>query len=605
MAQLPDPEGDTQHADEDIGSVSRVVDQFGHPYLRAKEIPLQALKEAIKAKVDIKGGSIRGHSETSSDQVLYRELLDVSGKSAGSEKIWPRRVENISDGKLNDKFMTQGGTTNGSFTPIGFHPSELVSMQAKVIVCAGLADGYRLFEALGMPVACGVGDSSIRSIVEAIRPLNPDLVVAVDNDEAGKKAGVRSGVPWSCPRTSKDWSDLFQSSGSKVVNEEFFQGFEALTEIKNPTTTLDPDSASVADMLVQTPPARQWLIKDFLPANIVGLLAAAGGTGKSMLALQLAVSVASGTPFLSYTVEHPGSVIVFSAEDDRDECHRRLRAVVGRQEYGQLSSNSALVDRLLIFDRVGLDNRLTEKSFGSIRTTGFVEQIIEVANQRENCRLIILDPLSRFDGGEPNDNSDGTRLIEAADRIRRNCKATVLLIHHVNKGSIRDSERGQEAVRGASGLVDGARWVGLMSVMSKEQAKTHSVPAEHSNRYVQLTVPKSNYSQLQQALWLLRSSSGTLDAVDLHNYRETKLKAESEAEYRRALRKICYVLERNGPLPSRVIEAQYGGVNKQIGVAQAKVRAAIHRGLEDGILLKKGGERGKIFVSSLTPSVRD
>ncbi len=46
-----------------------------------------------------------------------------------------------------------------------------------------------------------------------------------------------------------------------------------------------------------TAPAREWLIPEWLPASRVCLLSGPGAVGKSRLALQLAVAVASGVRY--------------------------------------------------------------------------------------------------------------------------------------------------------------------------------------------------------------------------------------------------------------------------------------------------------------------
>ena len=69
-------------------------------------------------------------------------------------------------------------------------------------------------------------------------------------------------------------------------------------DIPSTPEPFDLSAAGVGLMLETDPPPRLWLVKDRLPLGVVGLLAAAGGTGKSMGVLQLAVSVATGLPWL-------------------------------------------------------------------------------------------------------------------------------------------------------------------------------------------------------------------------------------------------------------------------------------------------------------------
>lgn len=83
---------------------------------------------------------------------------------------------------------------------------------------------------------------------------------------------------------------------------------------------------SAADLEGQPIPPRQWHVPDLIPARTVTTLNGDGGTGKSLAALQLAVATALGRPWLGQLVT-PGRALFISAEDDRDEIHRRLADV--------------------------------------------------------------------------------------------------------------------------------------------------------------------------------------------------------------------------------------------------------------------------------------
>ena len=70
-------------------------------------------------------------------------------------------------------------------------------------------------------------------------------------------------------------------------------------------------------------PPREWLVQGLVPQKTVTLFSGDGGTGKSLLALQLAVAVVAGTGWVGNATP-TGHVIFLSAEDDADELHRRL-----------------------------------------------------------------------------------------------------------------------------------------------------------------------------------------------------------------------------------------------------------------------------------------
>ena len=78
------------------------------------------------------------------------------------------------------------------------------------------------------------------------------------------------------------------------------------------------------------PPPRDWLIYGLIPAREITMLSGDGGTGKSLLALQLAVAMATGTEWAGQ-VPNRGRTMFISAEDDIAELHRRLAAIVRAQ----------------------------------------------------------------------------------------------------------------------------------------------------------------------------------------------------------------------------------------------------------------------------------
>ena len=90
---------------------------------------------------------------------------------------------------------------------------------------------------------------------------------------------------------------------------------------------LEVYASSFADVPV---PSRRWLVPDMLPDRAVAMLSGDGGVGKSLLALQLAVAMASGTNWVGMLPEL-GPVLYLSAEDELDEVHRRLADIVAGQ----------------------------------------------------------------------------------------------------------------------------------------------------------------------------------------------------------------------------------------------------------------------------------
>ncbi len=113
------------------------------------------------------------------------------------------------------------------------------------------------------------------------------------------------------------------------------------------------------------------------------------------------------------------SVIVFFAEDDDDEIHRRLHRIQNHLTMaGHGTALAPLKDRLFIFSTIGTDTLLTKKGHtGEVSATVTVDRIAALARQVPYLRLIVIDPGSRFRGGEENSNEDATRFVEVLEKL--------------------------------------------------------------------------------------------------------------------------------------------------------------------------------------------
>lgn len=442
------------------------------------------------------------------------------------------------------------------------------------------------------------------------------VAAAISYEAGGSQSGFNLFNGW-CKQSAKYDADKtrttyysFDHTGEKITTGKtlYFLAMDELRKLEAEKAfsdsgaanddPFDLKAANVADLLVTDPPVREWLVAERFPKGVVGLLAAAGGTGKSMATLQLAFSICTGLPWLEMPIEQTGAVLMFSAEDDREEIHRRLKSVAKLYSDDVDPFDSAafepyrakVAERLYVFDRVGRDNRLTAKVSGELQRTAFVRQVIEVAEQVPDVALIVLDPLARFDGGDPNDNADSTRLIECAEEIRKATGATVLLPHHVNKGSLKDTASGQEAVRGGSGLVDGSRWVGLLAGLRAEVAeKDYGIPPEEAGQYVRFTTPKANYSAPWGGAWLRRIAGGALVPTELKPARETKQEQKAEDRYTAFLitakEMIRKAVENSDPLTARKLRS-YAGTSGVFGMGDQSLRGCINRALEEGAVIK-------------------
>jgi RecA-family ATPase len=361
------------------------------------------------------------------------------------------------------------------------------------------------------------------------------------------------------------------------------RAFEPLFDLK---------SGRIDHYLTSTPPARRWLVKDMIVVGKVGAIIAPGGSSKSQWLLQLAVSVATGIPLAGHwEMGEKGSVLVFFAEDDNDEIHRRLKRVTDHLTMiGQGAAMAGMEDRLLIYSTVGTDTLLTKRQVtGEVTATDVIERILAMASQVEELRLIVIDPGSRFRGGDENKNEDATRFVEALEALAKRTGSTVLIAHHTNKSAYSpDAEPGQGASRGASALTDGLRWQMNLSKPNREQAGLMGLSKDDQRNYVAATVTKTNYSAFPAPVIMERLSDGYLEAL-------TAAQAQQRSEQEAIVRVLQTVSNERKPLSARSLEELHGGVGGRLQLPKQAVRQVVKMAIERGLLA--GGARKPLSVT--------
>ena len=191
-------------------------------------------------------------------------------------------------------------------------------------------------------------------------------------------------------------------------------------------------------------PAREWVVEALVPDRTVTLLTGDGGTGKSLLAMQLAVAVASGTRWIGRQADE-GAVIYLSAEDDMAELHRRLDGIL---RGAGLTFDD--VDSLHLRSTVGEGALMAERGRVGFKPTELARQIEEFASDRYT-RLIVLDTLANLFPGDENDRAQVTQFVDIVKGIALRCDCAAMVLAHPSKSAMEsgDGYSGSTAWNGA------------------------------------------------------------------------------------------------------------------------------------------------------------
>jgi RecA-family ATPase len=261
---------------------------------------------------------------------------------------------------------------------------------------------------------------------------------------------------------------------------------------------------------------RDYVLPSF-PIGKVGLLASSGGTGKSFYALQAAFQVAvgvccdfnlSGAKVKNKT---PASVLYVSLEDESLDIEFRLQALWNYWESNKTKQKwlNNLANQVDIYGLAGQGAVLIDTN---LRVTNYFNEIHDRAMKMQGLRMIVIDTLRRAHDCDENDNGSMSQVLRYFEYLAKSTGAAVLLLHHESKTGAIDSQAGASAVRGASSIVDNARYVLRLQTMTSVEAKKREIDENERRYWVQVTLEKSNYGTPQNGAWLKREDGGVLIA---------------------------------------------------------------------------------------------
>lgn len=186
-----------------------------------------------------------------------------------------------------------------------------------------------------------------------------------------------------------------------------------------------------AGELDEAPPDQQWLIETLWAAAGVGLVGGSPKSLKTWLGLELAVSVASGTPCLEqFRVHQRGPSLIYLAEDQLGAIKERLRALCDNR-----GLELATLDLHVITEpSLRLDSRL---------------DINRLDATLANCKpkLLLLDPFVRLHRANENDAQEVAAILASLRELQRKHQIAIVVVHHTRKNG-RTNQHGQ-ALRGS------------------------------------------------------------------------------------------------------------------------------------------------------------
>lgn len=262
-----------------------------------------------------------------------------------------------------------------------------------------------------------------------------NVIVWPDKDEPGLDYGRRVAAH-------------LQALGCKVSMvtppsdaPEAWDAADCIAEGRDPhqflTATTEPAPQipvySFAD--IRAMPPLEWVVDGWIPSESLGFIYGDPGSGKSFLALDLALHLAYEIPdWHGVPIKRPGPILYIIQEG--------LRGFVKRLD--AFKKHHGLVDDPADFDLINANLSFLDGSdVSALRQT--------VVNRGKDYRLIFIDTVSRvLPGADENTQKEMTLFVRACGIIRADTDAAVIGIHHAGKSG---DMRGSTVLKGAGDFV--------------------------------------------------------------------------------------------------------------------------------------------------------
>ena len=338
----------------------------------------------------------------------------------------------------------RGGWINSikDIDPLPYNlPAIITNPQAPVFIVEGEKCADALIE-LGLIATTNSGGSKNWKPELAQYFEGRNVVVLPDNDEAGQAHAdtviaalygtvgkiKRLDLPNLPPKG--DVADWLAAGGDKAA----LLALAKQTPVVETAPEPKPDIYPLYDehYLMSMPPV-EWMIDGVLTKHGFSVMYGAPGTGKSFIAIDMALCMAHGLAWHGRQTRR--GVVLYIAGEGVGGLGKRVKAW---KLHNQVEDTGLL--RVLPMAVDMMDEESIEKL---LRT-------IDSLNEEFSC--LVIDTVARSMTGEENSATDMSAFIRGCDAVKHHTGCGLLAIHHAGK----DASRGINSMRGSSALAGAA-----------------------------------------------------------------------------------------------------------------------------------------------------
>jgi KaiC/GvpD/RAD55 family RecA-like ATPase len=193
-------------------------------------------------------------------------------------------------------------------------------------------------------------------------------------------------------------------------------------------------------------PERQWFVEGWIPDRTVTNLSGDGGSGKTLIVMQLIAASSLRTQWFGHDVS-PGPCLYYGAEDEPAELHRRLETIV-RNSDRQLSD----LEGIRLIPMAGSDAVLAEPDRNGHLTATALFQKLESETKALRPKLIVIDPSADVFGGDEINRSQVRKFVSMLRGLAIDYDCAVLLLSHPSLAGLPWLNRSHRCIVGIASI---------------------------------------------------------------------------------------------------------------------------------------------------------
>lgn len=313
--------------------------------------------------------------------------------------------------------------------------------------------------------------------------------------------------------TEADKANADEAQAQRLAERAADKRLKKLRELAANTTWYQAATNIPRNLTMNAIPPRAFIYGSILQLGHATLLSASGGVGKSVFALAMAIDLACGVDHLGAGPFKVRKVIVYNAEDDLQEMHRRATAYMEFCAFTP-QMRTLVEENLTLISGVANPMKLAEYRDGSVHVTRDNIDLLEFMMTENGVEVLVLDPLISLHSIPENANSEMAVLIAELKALIARVNAAMMLAHHDKKNISNRSieEASQDDARGAGTITTPMRAIVNLKRLSAKDAERLRIPALTAKRVIALTLgSKSNYSPRDTSARLFFSNSVQAD----------------------------------------------------------------------------------------------